>query len=59
MKMRKFKKTLMACLIAVFALTFGASLGFMPKANTAKADVAAEYTVVETSMMGSKYLFRG
>ena len=27
----------MACLIAVFALTLGAGLGFMPKANTAKA----------------------
>ena len=50
--MRKIKKTLMACLIAVFALTIGAGLGLMPKNHTVKAAVSAEYTVVETPMMG-------
>ena len=52
MKMRKIKKSLMACLIAIFALTLGAGFAFMPKANTAKAAVATEYTVVEAPMMG-------
>ena len=50
--MRKMKRTLMACLIAVFAATLGLGFGFMPKTQTAKAAVATEYTVVETPMLG-------
>ena len=51
MKMRKIKKTLMACLIAVFALTLGAGFASMPKAKEAKAAVPTSYATVETSMM--------
>ncbi len=50
--MRKMKRTLMACLIAVFAVTLGLGFGIMPKTQEAKAAVATEYTVVEAPMLG-------
>lgn len=46
------KRTLMACLIAVFAATLGLGFGFMPKTQEAKAAVATDYTVVEAPMLG-------